>query len=141
LTVDQINSFDVVGISDDSTTGYNIEFDFEYPIELHNLHNNYPLAPENIKITENMLSPYNKEALQKNNNKHITCTKLVPNLINKSKYICHYKTLQLYLSLGIKITKIHRVLSFDQSAWMKPYIDFNTEQSKLAKNDFEVEFY
>jgi hypothetical protein len=141
LTVDQINAFDVATIFNDSETGYFVECDLEYPIELHDTHNDYPLAPENIKITKNMLSPYNKKALKKNNNTHITCAKLIPNLMNKSKYICHYKNLQLYLSLGMKLTKVHRILSFDQSAWMKPYIDFNTEQRKSAKNDFEVDFY
>jgi hypothetical protein len=98
LTVDQINAFDVATISNDSETGYIVECDLEYPIELHDTHNDYPLAPENIKITKDMLSPYNKKALKKNKNTHITCAKLVPNLMNKSKYICHYKNLQyIYL--------------------------------------------
>jgi hypothetical protein len=93
LTANQINSFDITTISDDSDTSYIVECDLEYPIKLHNLHNDYPLAPENIKINKDMLSPYNKKALKKNKNTYIVCTKLVPNLMNKSKYICHYKNL------------------------------------------------
>ena len=67
--------------------------------------------------------------------------KLIPNLGNKTKYVLHYKSLQLHLFLGMKLTKIRRVLKFKQSDWMKKYIDFNTEKIKNAANDFEKEFF
>ena len=62
---------------------------------------------------------------------------LIPNLDNKTKYVFHYRNFQLYLSLRIKLIKIHRLLKFKQSDWMKKYIDFNTEKRKNATNDFE----
>ena len=67
--------------------------------------------------------------------------KLIPNLGNKTNYVLHYKNLQLYLSLGMKLTKIHKVLTFKQSDWMRKYVYFNTEKRTNAANNFEKDFF
>ena len=67
--------------------------------------------------------------------------KLVPKLNNKSKYLLHYKNLQLYLSLGMKLISVHRILKFKQSDWFKKYIHFNTDKRKNAANSFKKDFF
>ena len=131
----------ILQIEDDADVGYAFEVDLHYPKELHDLHNDYPLAVEKVLIKEGMLSPYNKTTLKQNELKHVECEKLVPNLNDKKNYIVHFRNLKFYCQLGLKITKIHRVMSFTQKEWMKPYIEFNTTQRKNAKNDFEKNFY
>ena len=67
-------------------------------------------------------------------------SKLIPTLKHKKEYVLHYRNLQLYLDLGLKVKKVHRVLEFNKSPWLKQYIDFNTEKRKHAKNSFEKDF-
>ena len=88
-----------------------------------------------------MLSNYCKSIADEYDIKVDDVKKLIRNLANKSKYVLHYKNLQLYLSLGMKLTKIYRALQFKQSDWMKKYIDFNTEKRKNTTNDFEKNFF
>ena len=121
--------------------GYFLEVDLEYPDELNELHNDYPLAPEKLVVSSDMLSKYCKEIADKYEIKVGDVKKLIPNLGNKTKYVVHYRNLQLYLSLGMKLTKIHRVLKFKQSDWMKKYIHFNTEKRTNAANNFEKNFF
>ena len=121
--------------------GYILEVDLEYPASLHREHNDYPLAPEKLTITKDQMSPYQKMLIDGLGVSSISCEKLVPNLMNKSRYVVHYRNLQLYLSLGLKLTKVHKVLQFQQSPWMAPYIAKNTKLRTAATNDFEKDFY
>ena len=100
-----------------------LEVDMEYLEELHDLHSDYPLAPESIKLNGS------------------TVSKLIPNLYNKEKYILHHTNLKLYESLGLKIGTIHRGIRFEESEWLKTYIDLNTSLGTKATNDFEKDFF
>ena len=87
-----------------------------------------------------MLSDYCKKSTEKYEIKVGDVKELIPNLDNKTNYVLHYRNFQLHLSLGMKLTKIHRVLKFKQSDWMKKYIDFNTEKRANAGNISEQDF-
>ena len=141
MTQKQIDKIDLAKYKEDSDKGIMLEVDLKYPKELHDLHNDYPLAAEKIKVTNDMLSEYCKNISDKYNISIGLVHKLIPTLSNKKNYVLHYRNLQLYLSLGLKVDKIHRVLEFKQSPWLKQYIDFNTEKRKSAKNDFEKDFF
>ena len=141
LNEEEITNLDITQISDESEEGYILEVDLKYPKELHDLHNDYPLAPEKMKICPEMLSPYCKQLSEDLKLGSVAVPKLVLNLNDKTKYIVHYRNLKLYLRLGMELTEIHRVLVFQQSPWLKAYIDFNTERRKHAMNDFEKDFY
>ena len=141
MTQKQIDKTNLALYKEDSKKGLILEVDLEYPNELHDLHNDYPLAPEKVKVTENMLSDYCKSIADKYSISTGLVHKLIPTLGKKEKYVLHYRNLQLYIDLGLKVTKVHRVLEFDQSPWLKQYIDYNTEKRKNAKNDFEKDFF
>lgn len=147
-----------------SPIGCMLEVDLEYPDELHNLHNDYPCAPESVVIDNTMLSPYaiglkfeiaklqkarhkiketgdykdpgagHYDGITIDNNK---VPKLVCRLTNKKKYVVHYRTLKVYMDLGLKVTKVHRILSFKQAPWMKSFMEMNINLRKAAKNEFE----
>jgi len=131
--LEDLDEFDFTKIPDDAEVGYIIECDLVYPQHLHDLHNDYPLAPEKLTVTEDMLSPYCRNF----GNKFIPTEKLVPNLMKKTKYITHYRNLKMYVELGMSCTKIHRVLSFAQKPWMSDYIKDNTIRRMMATTTFQ----
>ena len=98
-----------------------LEVDLEYPKNLHDLHSDYPLAPERVEVNK--------------------VSKLIPSLGDKEKYIVHYENLKQYLSLGLKLTNIHRGIKFEESQWLKKYTGLNTELRTAAANEFEKDFF
>ena len=104
-------------------TGCILEVNLEYPKELHDLHNDYLLAPELMEVKYNKIE------------------KLIPNLNNKTNYIIHHESLKLYEKLGLRITKIHRGIKFVESNWLEPYIMKNTNLRMQGKNNFEKVFF
>ena len=117
--LENVDEFDVNSINEKHEIGYFLEVDLEYPNDLHELHNDYLFAPEKLAVTNDMLSKYCKEIADEYDIKVGDAKKLFPNLKNKTKYVLHYRNLQLYLFLGMKLTKIHKVLKFKQSDWME----------------------
>ena len=106
-------------------------------MELHDKHDNYPLAPESLLIDQSMYSPTQSSVFPESAPQR----KLTPNLNDKKEYVAHYRNLKLYTQLGLIITKVHRVLAFKQTPWLKQYIDFNTRQRYLADSGFLKDFF
>ena len=94
------------------------------------MHNDYPLVPEKLAIPYDMLSDYSKKIADEYGIKVGGVKKLIEKFSNKTNFVVHYRNLQLYFSLGMKLTKIHKVRKFKQSDRMKNYIDFNTKKKK-----------
>ena len=113
LSQKEIKSFNL-----DCMVGYILEVDLEYCKELHGSHSDYPLFPEKIEVSKDMLSKYCGEVAYWYGIKAGGVKKLIPNLGDKVKYVVHYKNLKYYLSLGMKLIKIPRILSFKQSNWL-----------------------
>ena len=141
MTRGEINKLDLGLIRENSTNGYILEVDLEYPSELHDFHNDYPLTPEKLRFNSNMLPKYSSTIANNYGIKVGESNKLIPNLVNKKNYVIHYRNLQLYLSLGMKVTKVHRILKFKQSDWLTKFVDFNTKKRKNAINNFEKNFF
>ena len=101
--------------------GYILEVDVEYPKNLHKLHSYLPFLPERMEINK--------------------CSKLTCTMKNKENYVIHIRALKQALNNGLLLKKVHRVIKFNQEAWLKSYISKNTELRKEAKNDFEKDFF
>lgn len=123
LNDDEIKNFDCKLVDDNSNKGYVLEVDLQYPSEFHDLHNDLPFCPENMKPPNGKFK------------------KLIPNLNDKNKYVIHYRNLKQCLKNGLILRKTHRILEFTQSAWLKTYIDLNTNLRNSAKNEFERDFF
>ena len=117
----EINEEFIKNYDENNDKGYILEVDVKYLKKLHDLHSDLPFSPERMEIDK--------------------CEKFACNLHNKKKYLVHIRSLKQALDHGLKLKKVHKIIEFNQEAWLKPYIDMNTELRKLANNDFEKDFY
>ena len=116
-----VNPNEISELATRTDIGYILEVDVSYPRGLHNPHNDLPFMCERMEING--------------------VEKLVPNLRDKKNYIIHIQALNQALQHGLRLNRIHRATEFDQSPWLKTYIDFNTQLRTAATNDFENDFF
>ena len=99
------------------------------------------MAPEKLKVSEKMLAPFQLQIKKEHRIEIGTTKKLIPNLYPKKNYVVHYRKLKYYLSKRWILTKVHKILEFKQSPWMKPYNEFNTERRKEATNEADKNIF
>ena len=118
------------------------QVDIKIPKELHEKFKDYPLCPEIKNIPEDNLSKYQTYLNNKLNIKYNEKDKkLILDLLPKKNYKIYYKNLEYYMKLGIKVTKIHKILTFNEKPFLKEYIDLNTNLRKKAINDLEKDLF
>lgn len=127
------NADEIVKLADDSEYGYIFEVDLQYPKNLHATHNDFPFCAEKRTLPQEVF-----DIIGIKPNK---IDKLLLTLYDKENYIIHYRMLKLALQHGLVLKKVHRVLQFEQSCWLKPYVDINTQLRTQATNDFEKSFF
>ena len=142
-TVQNINLSKILETSNDSEEGYILEVDLHYPDKLHDGHEDFPLAPTKERIYYKSLGESQQELLEKmgETRPFSQGKKLIQSLSDKKNYTVHYITLKLYVSLGMEVKKVHRVLKFKQTKWLKPYMELNTAKRKESRNKFEESFF
>ena len=121
--------------------GYVVECDLKYPESLHDLHNEYPLAPERVVIEQEMLSETQLQIRMHYNISNAKTSKLVSHLGDREHYVLHSSALRFYLEQGMELIRVHRIVQFQQSDWMKPYVDLCSGLRAQAKNEFEKDFF
>lgn len=121
--------------------GFIIECDLEYPASLHESHKSFPLAPENAEIDPLDLSPYQGKCHEILNTKPSKVRKLVATFKPRKNYVLHAANLKLYLELGLKLKKVHRVLTFIEQDFLRDYIDFCTNLRSASSNEFEKKLF
>ena len=134
-------SFSIDTVRADSDKGHILEVDLTYPKELHDSHNEYPYCCEHTTLTDEVLSPYAKHIAEKHELTIGKSSKLISSLTDKKRYVIHEINLKQAVDAGLELTKIHRVVEFNQKPWMKDFIDFNINKRKESKNEFEKGFF
>ncbi len=119
--------------------------DLEYPKEIHDNQSDYPLAPEIMNVSADMVSDFSKNIYKNYHDgkdvKDEKTPKLILNLNHKFNYVVHIRNLKYYLEKGLRLLKIHKCLKFSQNDWLKQYIEFNNDKRTKAKNDFEKDLF
>ncbi|KMQ83336.1 hypothetical protein RF55_20298 [Lasius niger] len=121
--VDDIANFDIMSVTSESLIGYILEVDLAYPQGLHDSHADLPFCPTRDK-------PPGKRS-----------DKLLATFYDKHRYVTYYRNLQQCVRHGLRVTKIHRILRFAQSPWLRGYIELNTRLRTRARNEFEKNLY
>ena len=138
----QLNYDFIKRLEPEGEVGCIIQCSLEYPVALHDYHSDYPLAPIKKSIPYGMLSPVARMICDKHKLKRTTnVEELLATVEDKDFYILHYRNLQLYVSLGLRVKKIHAGIIFKQGPIMKSYVDFNSEKRAQATNKFDTDFY
>ena len=142
---DDIRSTEDVLNYENGDYGYFLEVDLHYPEHLHDLHCDYPLAPENTTVSADMVSEFSKGIYSHYHAgkpvKDEGVKKLILSVRDKRKYVVHIRNLKYYLEKGLVMTQVHRCVKFKQTEWLKPWIDFNTEKRKESTNDFHKDLF
>ena len=138
---EDIENLNIMELDPDGDTCYILEVDLNYPENLHVSHSDYPLAVERKVVLESQLSDFNRSFLEKMNKKFLPTTKLCPDLTNKVKYVLSLRNLQLCISEGLVLERIHKVLMADQTCFLKPYIEFNSKKRLESKSKFSSDFF
>ena len=139
LTQEEINALNFSTMTDFQLTGYFVQCDISYPEKLHQSHNSLPLCQDFKTITEKDLSPHAKKIFKDliGENLQYKSRKLVGSFEEKINYVTHYSNLQFYIQQGLIVNNVSKVLAFDQSPYLTQYMDFCTEQHRLATNTFD----
>ena len=124
-----------------SYIGYTFEVDLLIPEDLHDLLDDLPLAPENRVVNEPTQYMLELWSLAEGRNRYTPGRKLILSHLPKEHYIIHFALLKFYIQLGMKVTRIHRIVQYRQSAFFEKYISYNSQQRQSANNDFEKDYY
>ncbi len=133
----------ILSLDEEGEWGYTFEVDLGYPEHLHHSTADFPLAPESGEITHDMFSTFMKDFYNtlEPTRTYKPSQKLLLTQYDKKHYIVHFATLKFYLSMGLTLDRVHRVIKYKQKAWLKEYINYNSEQRSKSSNDFDKSFY
>ena len=126
-------------LSQSDPEGFLLTVTMDYPAHLHDRHSSYPMCPVAREVNDDELSPFAQYSLQ--GKPRIKSKKLVADFGRRERYPIHYCLLKKALELGLELVEIHKAIQFDQSPFMKEFIEDCLEKRRNAKNKFEKEFF